>query len=166
MIITDGGVMENIWFDGIDAVDCITPIFVTLGSRNRIHTPGAPKPAIGSISNIKISNLSAVGAGPISSMATGLDNERRIKNLILENVSFEISVPGKPEDRNADMDAIMKMAKPKYPSPHTWNTNLPSSGIYLRYVDGLALHNINVKYKNNDSRNRIIIKDCDRIVLD
>ena len=166
LIITDGGAMENIWFDNINATDCITPIFVTLGSRGRIHTPGAPKPGIGSMSNIKISNFNATGAGPISSMATGLSDKHRIHNFILEDISLEMSVPGKPEDKNADMDAIIKMAKPRYPSPHAWKSNLPSSGFYFRYIDGLALYNINMKYKNNDPRNKMIFKDCDSIVWD
>jgi len=166
LIITDGGVMENVWFDKVDATDCITPIFVTLGSRGRRYTKGVPKPGIGSISNIKISNFKATGAGPITSMATGLDSDHKIHNLIMENVNIQMTVPGTQKDMDVDMDQIIRKAKPGYPSPHAWKTNLPSFGFYLRYIDGVTLRNINFTSAEADPRNKVIIEDCDKIVWD
>lgn len=94
LIITDGGKIENIWFDNIEATDCVTPIFVTLGNRNRKHTATALVPAIGTIKNIRITNVKAFGSGPMSSSVTGLDNANKINNVVLENINIELTHPG------------------------------------------------------------------------
>ncbi len=159
LIITDGGSMENVWFDKIEATDCVTPIFVTLGNRSRKHTADVPKPGIGQIENIMLSNIKATGAGPISSSVTGLDGSHQIKNVTLENISLTLTYPGNAKDRQTDMDKVLKRVKPGYPSPESWG-NLPSHGFYFRYIDGLQLANIELKSERNDPREAIVTKDC------
>jgi len=163
LIITDGGTMENVWFDHIEASDCITPIFVTLGNRSRKYTDDAPKPGIGRIENIMLSNIKATGAGPISSSITGLDSSHQIKNVILDNISLTLTNPGNEKDRQTDMGKVLKRVKPGYPSPESWG-NLPSYGFYFRYVDGLKLENIELKSEGNDPREAIVSKDCSNVV--
>lgn len=163
LIITDGGTMENVWFDHIEASDSVTPIFVTLGNRSRRYTGGVPKPGIGQIKNIMLSNIKAVGAGPMSSSVTGLDNSHKIKNVILDNISLTLTVPGNAKDRLTDMDKVLKKVKPGYPSPHTWG-DLPSYGFYFRYVDGLQLANIELKSEKKDPRDPIVTADCLNVV--
>ena len=159
LIITDGGTMENVWFDKIEATDCITPIFVTLGNRSRKYTADTPKPGIGRIENILLSNIKATGAGPISSSITGLDLSHQIKNVTLENISLTLTNPGNDKDRQTDMDKVLKRVKPGYPSPESWG-NLPSHGFYVRYVDGLQMANIELKLACNDPREAIVTQDC------
>ncbi len=163
LIITDGGTMENVWFDEIEATDCITPIFVTLGNRSRKYTADVPKPGIGRIENIKLSNIKATGAGPISSSVTGLDTSHQIKNVTLENISLTLTAPGNDKDRQTDMDKVLKRVKPGYPSPESWG-NLPSYGFYFRYIDGLQLKNIELKSEKKDPRDPIVTADCLNVV--
>jgi polygalacturonase len=155
LIITDGGSMENVWFDHIEAADCVTPIFVTLGNRSRKHTDGVPKPEVGRIENIKLSNIKATGAGPISSSITGLDPEHVIKNVSLENIYLTLTAPGNPKDRETDMIKVLKQVKPG---------NLPSYGFYFRYLDGLQLTNVNLKLECSDPREAILTEDCANVV--
>ncbi len=162
LIITDGGTMENVWFDKIEATDCITPIFVTLGNRSRKHTNEAPKPGIGRIENIMLSNIKATGAGPISSSITGLDISNQIKNVILKNISLTLTNPGNEKDRQMDMDKILKRVKPGYPSPESWG-DLPSHGFYFRYIDGLQLANIELNSACSDPREPIVTRDCTNV---
>ncbi|HWZ23257.1 MAG TPA: glycosyl hydrolase family 28 protein [Cytophagaceae bacterium] len=162
LIITDGGIMENVWLDSIEASACVTPIYMTLGNRSRKYTDGVPTPEIGSIKNIKISNIKATGAGPMSSSVTGLNNSHRIKNIILENISIELTSPGEIEDRSADMNRLFQEKKSLYPSPHVWG-NLPSYGFYFRYIEGMELTNIDLILKCKDPREAIIIEDCEGI---
>ena len=159
LIITDGGSMENVWFDRIEAADCVTPIFVTLGDRSRKYTDSVPKPGIGRIKNIMLSNIKATGAGPMASSITGLDASHNITNVILENISLALKYPGTAKDCQTDMVKVLKKVKPGYPSPHTWG-NLPSYGFYFRYIDGLELANIELKSECNDPRKAIISEDC------
>jgi polygalacturonase len=163
LIITDGGKMENVWFNDIEAAGCITPIFITLGNRSRKHTEGPPEPGIGSIENVKISNFRATGAGPLSSSITGLNNTYRIKNVILEDIFLEFAHPGNNTDRQTNMTELLEEKKPEYPSPHIWG-NLPSYGFYFRYIDGLQLKNVELNLKCDDPRDAIIFEDCEKVV--
>lgn len=163
LIITDGGAMENVWFDSIEATYCVTPIFVTLGNRSRKHTSSVPNPEIGSIKNIKISNIKATGAGSMSSSVTGLNNDNKIKNMVLENISIEITHPGITADRSIDMTELLKAKKAGYPSPNTFG-NLSSYGFNFKYIDGLELKNIKLDLKCEDPREAIIFEDCDNVV--
>jgi len=162
MIITDGGKMENVWFDSIEATGCNTPIFVTLGSRSRKHTPGVPEPEIGSIENIKISNFIAKSAGPITPSVTGLNNDHRIRNVVLENVQIEYAHPGMESDRQINVVELLKERKPKYPSPNVIG-KFPSYGFYFRYIDGLQLTDVELNLKCEDPREKLIIEDCSEV---
>lgn len=163
LIITDGGKMENVWFDNIQATDCVTPIFVTLGNRSRKHTASAPTPAIGSIKNILLSNIKAFGAGPMASSVTGLNNENKINNVVLKNIAIELTQPGKAEDRNIDMAELLKKKKPGYPSPDTFG-NMSSYGFNFKYINGLNIENLKFDLKCNDPREALVIEDCDNVV--
>lgn len=163
VIITDGGTMEDVWFDHIEATDCITPIFVTLGNRGRKVGEDASEPGIGRMKNIKFSNIKATGAGPMSSSITGLDREHPIQNVSLENIQLAFTSPGKDGDRKIDMVEVIKKMKADYPSPHKWG-NLPSYGFYFRYLDGLNLTNVNLKLECSDPREAIITEDCADVV--
>ncbi|MEO5714884.1 MAG: glycosyl hydrolase family 28 protein [Luteolibacter sp.] len=163
LIITDGGTMENVWFDRIEAADCVTPIFVTLGNRSRKHTDGVHKPDVGRIGNVKLSNIKATGGGPMSSSITGLDKEHVISNVSLENIYLTLVSPGISKDSQVDMLKVLSKVKPGYPSPHTWG-NLPSYGFYFRYVDGLQLSNVNMKLECSDPREAIVSEDCLNVV--
>ncbi len=163
LIITDGGVMENIWMDSIEATDCVTPLYVTLGNRSRKHMDGVEIPGIGSIKNIKISNVKATGAGPMASSVTGLDDSHRIKNIALENISIELTQGGKSEDSKTDMNKLFIEKKPIYPSSHVWG-NLPSYGFYFRYIDELKISNVKLVLKCKDPREAIIFEDCRDVI--
>jgi polygalacturonase len=163
LIITDGGKMENVWFDNIQATDCVTPIFVTLGNRSRKHTASAPTPAIGSIKNILISNIKAFGAGPMASSVTGLNNENKINNVVLKNIAIELTHPGNIEDKNIDMGELLKKKKAGYPSPDTFG-NLSSYGFNFKYINGLNIENLKFDLKCNDPREAVVIEDCDNVV--
>lgn len=163
LIITDGGKMENIWFDNIQATDCVTPIFVTLGNRSRKHTNTASVPGIGTIKDILISNIKATGAGPMASSITGLNNENKITNVTLKNISIELTQPGKLEDRNINMAELLKKKKPGYPSPDTFG-NMSSYGFNFKYIKGLNIENLKFDLKCNDPREALIIEDCENVV--
>lgn len=162
LIITDGGRMENVWFDHISAEDCVSPIFVTLGNRSRKHTKNADQPGIGTIENVTISNVYAIGAGPMPSSVTGLDERHRIKNLSLQNITLEQRYGGKPENRTTDVVKVLQRVKAGYPSPEGWG-NLNAAGLYCGYIDGLTLKNVTIKTLKNEPRKPVVIENCENI---
>ena len=115
-----------------------SPIFVTLGNRSRKYTEAAPKPVIGTMENILLSNITATGGGPMPSSITGLDNQHQIKNITLENILLKEAFIGLPEDRNTDVVKVLRKVKNGYPSPNGWG-NLSTSGLYFGYVEGITL---------------------------
>ena len=159
LIITDGGKMQNVWFDNINASDCISPLYVTLGNRSRKHTDNVPQPGIGSIENILISNLKASGAGPITSSVTGLNELHQIKDFRLQDIDIELINSGKITNSERNIDELFIQKKSKYPSSHVWD-HLPSSGIYFRYIKGLEIKNVVVDNLCEDPRQLIIYEDC------
>lgn len=162
LIITDGGKMENVWFDNISAEDCVSPIFVTLGNRSRKYTKDAAKPGIGSIENIVISNVIAKGAGSMPSSVTGLDPEHRIKNITLENITLDQVYGGKPEDRTTDVVQVLKRVKAGYPSPDGWG-NLNAAALYCGYVDGLTLKNVKFQLVKSEPRTALVIENSENV---
>lgn len=163
LIITDGGKMENVWFDSIEAADCVTPIFVTLGNRSRKHTESAPRPGIGSIQNILLSNIKATGAGPMASSVTGLNKENEVKNVALKNIQIELTNPGTEADRNIDMAKLLSNKKAGYPSPDTFG-NMSSYGFNFKYINGLKIENLKFDLKCKDPREAVVIEDCENVV--
>lgn len=162
LIISDGGRMENVWFDNITAEDCVSPLFVTLGNRSRKYTETAAKPGIGTIENILISNFHAIGAGPMPSSITGLNDTHKIKNITLRNITLDQSYTGQPEDRTTDVVKVLQRVKAGYPSPDGWG-NLNAAGLYCGYVDGLTLQNVVIKTTKKEPRKPLVIENSQNI---
>ena len=166
LIITDGGRMENVWFDKITATNgAVSPIFVTLGNRSRKYTEAAPKPGIGTMENILLSNITATGGGPMPSSITGLDNQHQIKNITLENILLKEAFIGLPEDRNTDVVKVLRKVKNGYPSPNGWG-NLSTSGLYFGYVEGITLRNINIETPRAEPREPFVIENSSHVSVD
>jgi hypothetical protein len=109
--------------------------------------------------NIRLSNIKATGAGPNTSSVTGLDTAYCIQNIVLENISIELTHPGTAETWKIDMKKLLQKKKPLYPSPHVWGP-LPSYGLYCRYVTGLRLINVQFRLNCQDPRESLLLEDC------
>ena len=60
-----------------------------LGNRGRKHTPDAPQPKVGSLKNVKISNVIATNVGsPAGGSITGIPGHY-IENVTLSNIYIE-----------------------------------------------------------------------------
>ena len=153
----DGGVVEDIIFNNITMRDVTdTPFFIRLNARMR-GPEGVP---VGVCKRITISNLNVydVGGRPKSpelgaGMVMGIPGHY-IEDLTLSNIriyfrggvlkdAIEKEVP-----QNIDM----------YPDPYRWNS-MPAYGIYFRYVKGLRVNNVVLRYINRDERPAFILDD-------
>ena len=70
--IVDGGTLENVHISNIVAEGTESPIFIRLGNRARGYAEGVPVTAIGTIRNVRLSNISVTGAGRTGCSITGL----------------------------------------------------------------------------------------------
>ncbi len=154
---TDGGFVEDIVINGITMRDVTdTPFFIRLNARMR-GPAGTP---IGVCKRITISNIiiNDVGGRPIfpemgAAMIMGIPGHY-IEDLTLSNI--RIVYRG-----GASKEAIEKPVAENidgYPDPYRWHT-LPAYGMYFRYVKGLNVSNVVLRYMNRDERPAFILDE-------
>ena len=176
--VTDGGSMNGVVVSNITMRNTNTPIFVILSDRRR----GPDGIEIGSIQNISISNLVAIGPyknfvakkhsalldGDIEreplvlpSSITGQPN-KKIKNIQLSNIMISTIGGGSAEDKNIKLPEITKA----YPENISFGNVFPCYGFYFRHVENLAISNVNVYCENEDVREKFFFDDVKNIISD
>ncbi len=153
----DGGAIEDILFNNITMRDITdTPFFIRLNARMR-GPEGVP---VGVCRRITISNLNVydVGGRPKSSelgagMAMGIPGHY-IEDLTLDNIRIYFRGGGTKEAIEKEVPQNIDM----YPDPYRWHS-IPAYGIYFRYVKGLKVSNVVLRYMNEDERPAFVLDD-------
>lgn len=178
----DGGVMDGVTVNNIliDGTEC--PLFIRLGNRGRKHIAEAPVPPIGTIRNIRISNVTAYHTGNFGSSITGIW-DKKIENVSLSDIRI-VNRGGlkKGAYRLKDADYGMrhdmagnvfadkywigekdvKEDDKGYPQPTVWG-NLPSYGLFIRHVKNVKMNNVTFESEVEDPRKPLIAVDVDNI---
>jgi len=174
----DGGLMEDIEVDGIEARNTGNPLFVCLGAR---HSEARHSEA----RRITIRNVKAeVPFGrpdeaydlrgpevnyfhnPWPSSIAGLPGHP-IQEVTLENI--DLTYPGRASKAMAyiglyRLDAVNEAAT-AYPEFSMYG-ELPSWALYARHIQGLTLRNIRVSLRDSDFRPAFIFDDVQELTLD
>ncbi len=153
----DGGIIEDVLFDNITMRDITdTPFFIRLNARMR-GPEGVP---VGVCRRITISNLNVydVGGRPKSpelgaGMVMGIPGHY-IEDLTLDNIRIYFRGGGPKEAIKKEVPQNIDT----YPDPYRWHS-MPAYGIYFRYVKGLRVHDVVLKYLNEDERLAFILDD-------
>ena len=174
--IADGGEIDGITATGLVMRNVGTPFIVMLTDRRR-----APEDAtIGKIKNVVIDNLVATGpygyiypiryttALPeeelanaplvIASSIIGQPGEK-IENISLSNIYLTVPGGGKEVEREIHVPEIPDAT----PSARAFGDNLPASGIFVRHVKNLSLHNVNIFTINDDAREEMLFEDVEEL---
>ena len=157
--IVDGGKMENITIQNIVIDGPQVPLFVRLGNRARRHYAEAPLPPIGTMRNIMLSNITAIGSTPIGCSITGIP-DRKIEGLTLCNSRF-ICTGG---EKNITKDFKVEEHETLYPESTMFGT-LPAYGLYIRHVKDLQLYGLSFKLLNEDSRPAIVYDNVENACI-
>ncbi|MCI4668883.1 MAG: glycoside hydrolase family 28 protein [Bacteroidia bacterium] len=168
----DGGFLEDVLIDGIEATNTANAIFVRLGER---YTGGR---GAGTIKNVTIKNVKVEVAferpdykyqlrGPalpffhntFPSSIVGIP-EHPVENLSLENI--EIKYPGRANKGLAylplsRLDAVPELPK-AYPEFSMFG-ELPAWGFYVRHVEGLSMKNVVLSIDDADYRPAMVFDD-------
>jgi polygalacturonase len=166
----DGGVIENINIQNINAVNTGNAIFIRLGHRD-VKTPGIVKNVL--IKDVKVQvpfgradiNYDMRGPevdffhNPIPSSIVGIPGHH-VENVVLENI--EISYPGRASKGMAyvplgRLDQVMEMEK-NYPEFSMFG-ELPAWGFYVRHASGITFKNIKLTLAYQDFRPAFIFDD-------
>ena len=173
ILTPDGGVIENIFIDSLNAYNTGNAIFLRIGER-------WAKNGIGSLSNITIQNVYAeIPAtkpdagyqyeGPIEDLPRNISPAsivglpgHDITNVTLRNI--EIVYPGGGNKayayrgiKPADLDGIPEMSD-RYPEFSQWK-ELPAWGFYVRHAKNLTFENVTLTAKEDDYRPAIVFDD-------
>ncbi len=155
--IVDGGTMDGIVVSGVTMRGVGAPLFVRLGDRGRPFTPGGPKPDIGRLRNVTISNLEASGAGPVGCAIAGLPGHP-IENLTLQGVRLRFA----GGVRKSDVAAAVPEDADRYPEFGMFG-KLPAYALYCRHVKGLRLRDVEASAEQPDERPDILCEDVETV---
>ena len=153
----DGGAIEDILFDNITMRDITdTPFFIRLNARMR-GPEGVP---VGIIKRVTIRNLNVydVGGRPKSpelgaAMVMGIPGHY-IEDLTLSNIRIYFRGGGSKDAVKKEVPQNIDM----YPDPYRWHS-MPAYGMYFRYVKGLRVSDVVLRYMNRDERPAFVLDD-------
>ena len=143
----DGGTLERVHIANIRLVDVYAPLFVRLGRRGL----GQERPAPGLLREIAITDVHATGVSGSSSIMGLAD--RAVARVALRRFRVEAQGDGKrelvtrhvPDRERAYPDAV-------------WLGELPAYGLYCRYVDHLAVEDLDLSVATPDPRPAVIME--------
>ncbi|TGV00978.1 glycoside hydrolase family 28 protein [Flavivirga rizhaonensis] len=166
ILSVDGANIHNITIDSIEMNNVDMPIFIRLGERLRTYRDSEIQP-VGSITDIKISNVNAVTRSlehsrvnpPTGIFITGTPNHK-IGTINLENI--KIKLPG--GGLKANVVEVLEDEK-KYPE-FTFFGVLPAYGIYGRHIENLNIGTTTFNIATKDERKSIIFDDVESHVID
>lgn len=174
----DGGVLENIFVNHINAINTGNAIFIKLGDRT--------KRGDGSVlRNIEIKNMIVeiashrpdseyeIIAPDVSfphnifpSSITGMPGNK-VENILLENI--EIKYPGKGNNALANLPISRLNDVPEngssYPE-YTMFGELPAWAFYIRHVQGIQIRNVKVSIENADYRPAFVFDDVQNLLIE
>jgi polygalacturonase len=171
----DGGILEDVVIDGVQAVNTGNAIFIRLGHRRK----NAP---IGKVRNIKISHVKVEvpsgkpdkgyemeGPEPrhphnvYPASITGLPGHP-VENVTLENIRIIYEGGGSKQVAQFGLDSLSNVPEKEADYPEfSMFGELPCWGLYVRHVDGLTFNDVRLEYKKEDFRPAMIFDDVKQI---
>lgn len=183
----DGGHLENIEISRVVMEDVGCPIFLRLGDRGNSYDSDSRKSPVGTLKNIRISDVVAevtiedrmkatraayknlkvdTTPGVTDSekskagpiMITGIPGHY-VENVVLENV--EISYPGHGTKEDAQREVAEDIDR--YPEQFFFSV-LPAWGAYVRHARNIEFHNVALTLRDTDERRKTVLDDVEGFV--
>ena len=142
----DGGVIDGINISNIAMREVGCPIFIRLGGRGRPVCESDPRPNIGSVRNITITNVDATGGNHIGCSITGLPGHY-VENVSLLNIRIAFAGGGTTQDAQRIVDEKVT----DYPESTMFGT-LPSYGFFARHARNLLFDHLDLTAATPDFR--------------
>lgn len=147
----DGALLEDVTITNITMRDVINaPIFLRLGARMR-GPEGTP---IGSLRRVTISNIVAHNVAMHHGILIAGLPGHPIEDLTLSNILITYQGGGTAEQAAR----LVPEYEQEYPEPGHFGI-IPSYGMFARHVQGLTVHNLEVRFATEDLRPTVILDD-------
>ncbi|EMI16862.1 glycoside hydrolase family 28 [Rhodopirellula maiorica SM1] len=183
----DGGRLENVNISRIVMKDVGNPLFMRLGNRGTTYGEVRGKSPVGTLKNIRVSDLVAevtvedrvkaaeavyknlkvdTNPGVTDSekskagaiMITGIPGHA-IENVVLENI--KISYPGHGTEEDAKR--VVAEDIDRYPEQFFFGV-LPAWGAYIRHAKNVEFKNVELTFRGDDARQQIVLDDVEGFV--
>lgn len=154
--VVDGAKMDGISISNIVMDGPQVPLFIRLGNRARGYDKKLPKPKVGSIENITISNITAFNADVHGSSITGIPGHK-VKNITLDNIRLYYKGGG----TLGDAKKVIPEKEKGYPDAIMFG-KLSSYGMFIRHAENISLRNIALSFIENDQRPALYLEDVHR----
>ncbi|MGB7343469.1 MAG: glycosyl hydrolase family 28 protein [Pirellulaceae bacterium] len=183
----DGGRLENVDISRITMKDVGCPLFLRLGNRGSTFGEGRESTPVGTLKNIRISDVIAqvivedrakaaeakyknlkVDTTPGVTdnekskagpiMITGIPGHS-IENVVLENIMISFPGNGTEEDANR----VVAEDIDRYPEQFFFGV-LPAWGAYIRHAKNVQFVNVDLTTRSADQREKIVLDDVEGFV--
>ena len=159
LMITDGGILENIVISNIAIDNYKSPIYIRLGNRARPYLRGMPGSSIGRLSDISIDHVQITNGGKNGCSITGLPGYP-LANIRLSNISMELTGGGTDEDAGRKIPEDPK----GYPQADIWNP-MPAFGFFVRHVNNVSFNNVELHTGTADARPAFYFDDAEAVTV-
>jgi len=149
--MVDGGLLDGVSISNVTMRNVNNVLFIRLGDRGRPFQEGGPRPGVGALRNVQISNVQATGAGPIGCPISGIPGHY-IENVSLRDVYiiFKGGVKQAPEGAPENPAA--------YPEHRMFGT-LPAYGFFCRHVRDIRFDGVRTACAEPDERPALVCHD-------
>ncbi len=151
--VVDGAKMNGVSISNIVIEGTRVPLFIRLGNRARGYDKNLTNPDVGSIENIKISNIIAYGTNNYTSSIVGIPGYK-IKNVTLDNIRIVYKGGGTTEQANREVPEL----ESDYPEAVMFD-KLPASGFYVRHAENVTFNNVEFSFEEPDKRPSLYLDD-------
>ncbi len=155
LIITDGGIMQNILISNISIDNSEAPIYIRLANRARSFDRRIPVTNVGLVKDITIDNIRVTNGGRRGCSITGQPGFP-IENVRLSNIVIESKGEGTKEDFLRPVPEDPKA----YPAPVKWG-QLPSYGFFVRHAKNITFDGIELRTQKDDFRPAFLLEDVE-----
>jgi len=155
----DGGTLDRVSVANVTMDNVRNPIFVRLGNRARPFEQGAPKPGMGMLRNVSLSDIQAAGADPIGCAIAGLPGHP-VENLTLSNIRIRFAGGGKESDAQRAIEE-----KPEAYPEYSMFGRLPAYGFYCRHARNVRFDRVEVGSLAPDARPSLVCEDVEGLRL-
>jgi hypothetical protein len=157
--MVDGGTLERVTVSNVTMTNVRGPIFIRLGDRARPFQAGQPRPGVGRLRSVQLSDIQATGADPAGCSISGLV-EHPVESVTLSNIRLHFAGGGAEDQARRPVPE-----KPEsYPEYSMFGT-LPAYGFYCRHARNVAFNNLEVSCAKPDARPSLICDDVDQLRL-
>ncbi len=150
----DGAHVERVHVSNIRMRNCITPVFIRLGNRNRRKV----KDRQGRLQDIHIRGVQASGA-EFPCLLSGLPG-LPIRRVTLQ----EMDVVYRQADERLEMQNPIPEQETEYPEFWMFG-DVPAYGLWARHVEGLRLKDFAVTPRSVNQREKLVLDDVVNVQL-